>query len=37
VTGATKQVKAGAGSLSMITFKVSADGTKILYNVLQEE
>lgn len=37
VVGATTAVKQGAGGFSMITFKVSADGTKILYNIIQEQ
>lgn len=37
VVGATTSVKQGAGGFSMITFKVSADGTKILYNIIQEQ
>lgn len=37
VVGATTSVKQGAGGFSIITFKVSADGTKILFNVIQEQ
>lgn len=37
VVGAITAVKHGAGSLSIVSFKVSADGTKILYNIIQEQ
>lgn len=37
VVGATTAVKQGAGGFSIVTFKVSADGTKILFNVIQEQ
>lgn len=37
VVGATTAVKQGAGGFSIITFKVSADGTKILFNIIQEQ
>lgn len=37
VVGATTAVKQGAGGFSMVTFKVSADSSRILYNIIQEQ